>query len=750
MKYFYTQLLLVLTTIASAQHDSFSISVTTPELGLCDFEFYKYTTRSPTQQVFTWDGTTLTPFTPDPIRTYRGQITNQNNYRAFAVWYPNGEIVINASKGQGQNDDIEALVIDSGNVTITPLSLPIVTAPMQSLKVIKSGYSCTYADVINPEQGNNDYQTLIAMWENGVNLVDYASSRDLGLSLTTDLLIIPTSPTIATKDDIIEPKNYPDQINDISMFWRSTRTSGGGATKEEHCDKPFQGGRASFTRISMPSLHHEFGHTLGLKHHPNERDSMSGDRHYYDRNSAAVAQEHLASIENICLVNNTPSYTDYLHPNIVKDYSIVSINTPTLINVLENDIDYNNDDISLQSFETSSVNGGTISQSGNSLLYTPPANFIGKDSFSYVGQSGSGNGFFTNEAKVVIDVRSSCSLALHYSFEENTGTVVNDLGWQIASQNATLNYVEFSTNGTTGVVGNAIDLPAEDGIILKDILDPLDEDLSISIWFKLHELPDPGEKSMIFDSGARGNLFYQGLSIMIDNNGLHFVAQTESIDGAGAQLDYIPDLSLEQWYHAVMIIDRSSNVLKAYVNGSEVTFSQSNNVDFDESTVIKGYPGYIEPDDPSRNRSATTLGMKTTIRVTKSLFNFNGALDEFKIFTSALSESEVQGLYTNPSDHAVGAINCSTLSSQDVDINTKNDIKIFPNPTNGKLHVISGTFKTIESIKIFSTLGKVLYTATPMTKSELIDLSELSSGVYYIEVITKNRSKEIHKFIVNN
>lgn len=649
---------LLITSLASAQLGSFSFSVNVENLGNCDFQFYRYSTRSPTQQIFLWNGDQqLTAYNPGPVRTYRGRITNFPNYRVFAVWYPDGELHINIISGKGEIKNIPPFFVNILSLNPVELSLPTVDIPVTSNRVIKSGYSCTYPDLIDPEKGDGDNETLVAMWENGVNLIDYAFTRDMGLSITSDLLIIPTNESVATKDDIIKPIQYPSDINPIPMFWKTTG-NGGGAPTRTYCNNSFQGGRTSFERNAMPSLHHELGHTLGLKHHQNQRDNMGGNKLYYGRSSVFSSKEHLELENNICLENNTPSYTDFLHPFVAIDYIVANKGNTAVIDVLDNDIDYNDDVITIHSFDTLSQNGGSILQDGSNLIYTPPENFVGRDYFTYRAQSGSGEGYFTNDAEVLIDVRDYCNLALHYAFEEDSGTTIGDAAWNIPSHQANLDNADFDNNSIPGVVGNAISLPGNEAIVMQDILDPLNEDLSISIWFQLYELPESGGRSIIFDSGSRGQINQPGISITIEDDALHFLGQTESISKAGARLDYDEDLLLNEWYHAAMVIDRTTNTLRAYVNGVEVINSNTNNIDFDPDVIIKGYPGYADPNDPSKDRKATTLGIKSAQKPNKYLNNFNGAIDEFKIFTSTLSEAQILELFNNPADHSVGVEEC--------------------------------------------------------------------------------------------
>ncbi len=324
------------------QEDSFSIQLLNRELGVCNFEFYKYSVRTPTQQVFLWnEDDELEAYTPGPVRTYRGRITNHPNYKAFAVWYPDGKLFIKALTGKGENDGIEIGNINIADHTITRLSLPIVTEPQKSTRVLRSGYSSTYKEY---DGVGKDKETLIAMWENGVNLTDYFTTRDIGLSITCDLLIIPTNPNILREVDIIKPNNYPE-INKIEMFWKTTG-GGGGAGRREYCKGAFHGGRSSIFKSKMKAMPHEIGHTLNMPHYLNQIDAMHANQFYWGRTAVTIATAHLERDVNSCLTNANPNYTDPLHPWTAEDYRITNKNTAIDIDVLENDIDYNGDVIS--------------------------------------------------------------------------------------------------------------------------------------------------------------------------------------------------------------------------------------------------------------------------------------------------------------------------------------------------------------------------------------------------------------------
>jgi subtilisin family serine protease len=99
-------------------------------------------------------------------------------------------------------------------------------------------------------------------------------------------------------------------------------------------------------------------------------------------------------------------------PNAVDDAVVVvgdavAPQTETL-DPLSNDTDFNGDPLTLESFPATSVAGGTLARSvgtgpggRDQILYTPPAGFVGTDSFTYVINDGTGR---TDSALVSINV----------------------------------------------------------------------------------------------------------------------------------------------------------------------------------------------------------------------------------------------------------------------------------------------------------------------------------------------------------
>lgn len=75
----------------------------------------------------------------------------------------------------------------------------------------------------------------------------------------------------------------------------------------------------------------------------------------------------------------------------------------------------------------------------------------------------------------------------------------------------------------------------------------------------------------------------------------------------------------------------------------------------------------------------------------------------------------------------------SALSVNDVN---KREIKIYPNPTIGKIEI--NNLPTNDSLIIFSLSGVILKEINPTKSSEIIDVSDLDSGIYFISNSDKN------------
>ena len=128
----------------------------------------------------------------------------------------------------------------------------------------------------------------------------------------------------------------------------------------------------------------------------------------------------------------------------------------------------------------------------------------------------------------------------------------------------------------------------------------------------------------------------------------------------------------------------------------------------------------------------------STIMINQSLIEgigFNSGLinpwfHQFEVETSLVCYTEKNNDYCEP---------CDLLSSIKP-INTKNSIKIYPNPSLGKINIDVENIDANKQfkIKIIDLTGKIIYKKTCKTKSLPIDISTQASGIYNAIITTKN------------
>ena len=81
-----------------------------------------------------------------------------------------------------------------------------------------------------------------------------------------------------------------------------------------------------------------------------------------------------------------------------------------------------------------------------------------------------------------------------------------------------------------------------------------------------------------------------------------------------------------------------------------------------------------------------------------------------------------------------------TLSTQQNEFNNDNNITVFPNPAINEVN-ISRNRNTKAHIRMFDLNGKLVKEKVTTTKTTKLGVSQLSKGVYFIQVTEANNSK---------
>ncbi len=201
-----------------------------------------------------------------------------------------------------------------------------------------------------------------------------------------------------------------------------------------------------------------------------------------------------------------------------------------------------------------------------------------------------------------------------WDFNENTGTTATD---SIASSVLNL-FPPDSTWGAahTGASSIAFSGSGDPYITGTDVFDALSTGpFSLSFWVNPTTLPTT---SVFFFTG----LGYQtsGVYAVIEDTGvLTFI--TNQLGANQSTATASSAIGTSSWQH--ICITRNGAVVKIYVNGSDATSSSSSHV------------------DPATGNGTMRLGAYNTI------LPYNGLIDQFYMYDSALTAPQVAQLYTN-------------------------------------------------------------------------------------------------------
>ncbi|MDG1468998.1 MAG: hypothetical protein P8Q24_07545, partial [Glaciecola sp.] len=304
----------------------------------------------------------------------------------------------------------------------------------------------------------------------------------------------------------------------------------------------------------------------------------------------------------------------------------------------------------------------------------------------------------------------STSPVVHFNFEETDYDILSNVA---DLDNTTFAYIKpnaggtdftFATSGAkiTGAVGDGFKPTGTSGIILKHYPEPIDASQTISMWFNLKDVSTfgSGDQATLWDSGSTA-IFVNKLE---GDFVLNVTAVPEGSYGENTSFTTFLDLTTpDSWHHVALVIDRSNNTLKTYLDGSLVTSGISQDIPFTNGI------GTIPSGAIYKGKSSASIGIgnvpdieegEDTPDFTANLDDtiFNSAVDEFKIFNRALSAQDIQSQYDDISSDS------GTWSTHD---------GILPNQLKGgRFDKVGGKRSAVSGINFNTTItGRILSTA---------------------------------------
>ncbi|KEQ17775.1 tandem-95 repeat protein [Endozoicomonas numazuensis] len=292
--------------------------------------------------------------------------------------------------------------------------------------------------------------------------------------------------------------------------------------------------------------------------------------------------------------------------------------------VLANDSDAENDPLTVTDVNGTGVSGSTtitgdygdltISEDGN-WTYTP----------------------------ATVDLSSG--LVAHWTFDETSGTTVND-STSGTSTDGVLN--EGAAFVSAGLNGNAVQFDGASAIV--DITDSTElntysgskTERTINFSFKIDTDNDLSGRQVLYEEGGGS----KGYNIYIDEGTLYVGAwsNTNGWDNGTFLTQDISAISSDDWQQVSLVLDADNSSLKAYLNGDEFGSGHAEAMGFhgDEAAFGSVSLHYTEGSEEALRGSARFHD--GDVNIPDNHFGFDGLIDEARIYDRALNNQELKAL----------------------------------------------------------------------------------------------------------
>jgi len=195
-----------------------------------------------------------------------------------------------------------------------------------------------------------------------------------------------------------------------------------------------------------------------------------------------------------------------------------------------------------------------------------------------------------------------------------------------------------------------------------------------------------------------------------------------------------------------------------FITAMELSTGEDLDEFFDDWVYNEGYPSYEVNWSQNGNQLQLTLAQTQSdesvsffeagvpIRILGSLGESIDVVLDHTINNEEFLETvdfTVDEVLFDPDYHLISKNNTVTLGTDDYDFNT--EITLYPNPTTSLIHIEKPEQTTINSIKIYNSLGQLLL---EQNWSPQVDLTALSSGLLFVQFQTDDQI--INKRIIKN
>ncbi|MEE9350349.1 MAG: LamG-like jellyroll fold domain-containing protein [Flavobacteriaceae bacterium] len=303
---------------------------------------------------------------------------------------------------------------------------------------------------------------------------------------------------------------------------------------------------------------------------------------------------------------------------------------------------------------------------------------------------------------------SNTALVAFYSFDAISGTTLTD-----ESSNSNNGTIQGAT-AITGKIDNGLDFDGTDDYVDLGNFNVTGSQITIASWIKADDFGISDARIISKATGVQSDDHTWMLST-IDDGGIKARFRLKT-DGVTTTIIASEILNPNVWYHITATYDGSN--MRLYINGLEKGNASKTGAIFTSSASIR------IGDNPVNAK------------------NFDGIIDELKIYNIALSTSEVIELATCTSNE-----NSTASASND---SIKNGITIYPNPlVENELHIQLNNDIKIKHILIYNIMGQRVFDKDELVTENNIRLNvNLSTGTYLIKIITTDEELIVKKLMV--
>ena len=212
-------------------------------------------------------------------------------------------------------------------------------------------------------------------------------------------------------------------------------------------------------------------------------------------------------------------------------------------------------------------------------------------------------------------------MVLWYELDETAGSIVSDSsGYE---HHGSGYRIEDQWEPNNGHIGGCLDFDADQNVLVpSDTLDLVTDAITLAVWLKGASGQDEDDDMVVFDTGDDDNRLRATVPTDAPGLDVYWRAGNEANDLLLWE-DATPSSWREEWHHFAFVKDETAGSMKIYFDG---IMAQSRIGAISSLTNVKN--------------KIFKLGAKAN-----SSSDYDGKVDDFRIYDRALSDAEIAGLF---------------------------------------------------------------------------------------------------------